>query len=85
MNGTNIVAGIVFALGVAALILVFPLLGTALGALVGLIVGLFFDDTIATVWGAMGFAPVATWQLGAFFGFIGGFLKSVASNRNNSN
>lgn len=57
-------------------ICVFVVLGTLFGALSGWIVGLFFGDTILGIAGQLGIRNIAMWQLGAFLGFVGGFLKT---------
>lgn len=53
--------------------------GTLMGALAGWAVGLFFNDTILGIAAQLGIRDVAMWQLGAFLGFIGGFLKTKVS------
>jgi len=60
---------------VAGTMIVVPL-STFFGAMAGLIVGLFFGDTIVSVLAAFGIHSVTMWQFGAFMGFIGGFLKT---------
>lgn len=57
------------------IIVFIAILGTCIGAFVGLIVGAFFPDTFYDVQKAFGMNPVPTWQLGAFFGFIGAFFR----------
>jgi hypothetical protein len=50
--------------------------GTLLGAVTGYIVGLFFTPTLTHVMEALGIHDVAVWQLGAFLGFTGPFLRT---------
>lgn len=69
-------------LGLALMgILVFPMLGTLVGAVCGGIVGLLFDDTFRHVLSVFNLdaSSLRIWQLGAFLGFVGGFLKSNTS------
>lgn len=73
-------AGFLIALGAAALLLIAAIAGAFFGMVGGWVVGLFFTETITTVLAAFGVAPVAVWKLGAFFGFIGGFFKSIQTN-----
>ena len=63
------------AVGFAAL----TVLGTFFGWLVGWTVGLFFGDTILGIVGQMGLHGITMPQLGAFLGFVGGFLKTKTS------
>ena len=53
--------------------------GTFFGALGGLVVGWFFDETLAAGMRAFGFGYLPPWQLGAFLGFVGGFFKAVTT------
>lgn len=65
---------------VVAVVLIFlsPLLGIIIGAFAGWVVGLFFPDTLALL-AQMLHIEAAPWQLGAIFGFIGGFFRSSIS------
>lgn len=65
--------------GIGALIILI-ILGPLVGALSGLIVGIFFSTPILNVLSAMGVDGVTMWQLGAFLGFVGGFFKAVVTN-----
>ena len=56
-------------------------IGTLFGALGGWIVGLFYTNTIHTVLLAFGFNTVQVWQLGAFFGFVGGYFRAVTMEK----
>ena len=57
-------------------LLIFIILGTLAGGVAGWIVGLVFGDTILGIASQLGIHDVTMFQLGAFFGFIGGFLKT---------
>lgn len=52
-------------------------LGSLLGAATGWIVGLMFEKTILGIFGQIGIKDVEMWQLGVFFGFVGGFFRTV--------
>lgn len=56
-------------------IFMFVIFGTLLGGVAGWIVGLFFADTILGIASQLGIKNVTMFQLGAFMGFFGGFLK----------
>jgi len=73
---TEILAAIV--LGFGALILL-TILGPLVGALSGLIVGVFFSTPILHTLSAFGVDGVTMWQLGATLGFVGGFFKAVVA------
>lgn len=60
-------------------ILFFTILGALMGALSGLIVGLVFSETILGIFTQLGIHDVAMWQIGAFLGWVGGFLKTKVS------
>lgn len=61
---------------VAGLIFLLPLIGVLVGAFSGWVVGLFFADTIMTVFAGFGFsASISMWQLGATLGFVGSFFR----------
>ena len=66
--------GVIF-LGMTA-IFFFPIIAVFFGALSGWIVGLFFEETILGILSQMGIKNVSMWQVGAFAGFFGGFLKT---------
>jgi hypothetical protein len=63
-------------LGTPTLIMLLVLIGTLAGALVGWVVGLLFSETILGIFAALGLKGFAMWQIGAFLGFVGGFLRS---------
>jgi hypothetical protein len=65
----------VFAL-TAFLVLLGAVLGTLTGALSGWLVGIWFSDWLLPVFARVGLGGFPLWQLGAFFGFIGGFIRS---------
>ena len=74
--------GILAVIGAASLIFFVPLLGAIFGAFSGWVVGLFFDETMATFiqWLEVEASP---WQIGAVLGFVGGFFKSVLQQSRN--
>lgn len=63
----------------AGALMILPMLGTLVGSFAGWAVGLFFEGTILGIAGQLGITDVAMWQLGAFLGFVGGFLKTKVS------
>ena len=66
---------LLFILG-GMLLFVGCLWGATIGALVGWLVGFLFDDTMRLLAQALGIADARPYQLGAMFGFIGGFFRS---------
>lgn len=62
-----------------ALIFTTPVIGVALGALAGWVVGLFFGTTILGTLSHFGVntSDLAMWELGAMLGFVGGFFKAM--------
>lgn len=58
-----------------------PVLGTLIGAFMGLIVGVFFGDSIMGFLAAIGVATanLTMWQVGAAMGFLGSFLRTSVS------
>ncbi|MCF8482194.1 MAG: hypothetical protein K9H25_17355 [Rhodospirillum sp.] len=64
----------------AGVFLLLPL-GTLFGGLTGWFVGLFFGDTILGIARQLGVDGVNMFQLGAFAGFFGTFLRSTTSDR----
>lgn len=66
-------------IGTIALVIMI-ILGPLVGALSGLIVGIFFSAPILSVLSAMGVEGITMWQLGAFLGFVGGFFKAVVAD-----
>lgn len=71
------------ALGLGGLFL-FIILGTLTGAIGGWVVGLAFGDTILGIASQVGIKGVTMFQLGAFMGFFGGFLKTKVSHAKDS-
>jgi hypothetical protein len=69
------------ALAGVALVFFAIILGTLMGTLGGLVVGLFFSDTILSTLQRFGVntAGLAMWQLGATLAFSGGFFRAVVS------
>jgi len=61
-------------------LLMLIILGPLVGALSGLIVGIFFSTPILNTLSAFGVDGVTMWQLGATLGFVGGFFKAVVTN-----
>ena len=55
-------------------------MGTVIGALAGFIVGLLFDDSLALLAQVLGI-QAAPYQLGAIFGFVGGFFRTTVSGK----
>jgi len=65
-------------LGFGALLMAI-ILGPLVGALSGLIVGIFFSTPILHTLSAFGVDGVTMWQLGATLGFVGAFFKAVVA------
>jgi|HubBroStandDraft_1064217.scaffolds.fasta_scaffold379046_2 hypothetical protein len=57
-------------------VVVFVSLATLFGGFTGWIVGIWFGDTILGIAAQLGVKNVTMFQLGAFLGFIGGFLRT---------
>tara|TARA_Y100000296_G_scaffold82659_1_gene112167 strand:- start:906 stop:1160 length:255 start_codon:yes stop_codon:yes gene_type:complete len=62
---------------IAAAVFVAVTLGTAFGAFAGWIVGFVFSDTFTAFTAFFGMSAFAPWQVGAFLGFLGGFIRST--------
>jgi len=75
MNFSTALITIVIALFIGSLV------GTAAGALGGLVVGLFFTNTINAAMVAFGFSAIPVWKLGAFLGFVGGFFRTINTEK----
>ena len=71
--GVALLAAIAFFLGI--------LLNTLVGIFVGWVVGLFFSETILSIFAMLGIKGVAMWQVGAFLGFVGGFFRTTVTNK----
>lgn len=56
-----------------------PLISSTIGAFVGFVVGLVFDDTMMLMAKMLGIPEASSWQLGMILGFVGGFFKSNTS------
>jgi hypothetical protein len=67
------------ALGLGGLFF-FIILGALTGGVGGWVVGLAFGDTILGIAGQLGIKGVTMFQLGAFLGFVGGFLKTKVAH-----
>lgn len=64
-------------LGLLAAFFLAPLLGIAVGAFAGWVVGLVFPETIGILATIMtGGVTMPAWQVGAILGFVGGFFKT---------
>ena len=72
---------IIISLLAALLIVVVVLLSTLVGAFVGWLVGLFFDETILGIFACLGITGFKMWQIGAFLGFVSGFFRSSISSK----
>lgn len=59
---------------VALALFLLPMLGTAIGALTGLVVGIAFNDTYAAVAQRLGI-DLPLWQVGAALGFLSTFFR----------
>lgn len=64
---------------VGGIFLILPL-GTLFGGIAGWMVGMFFGDTILGIAGQLGIKGVTMFQLGAFLGFVGAFLRTTVSS-----
>lgn len=71
-----IIGGIILIIG--GIILLLPL-STLCGAIAGWAVGLFFEKEILSVASQLGVHNVTMWQLGAFLGFVGAFLRTTTT------
>lgn len=76
----KLLIGIGAAALLAAVIVLFPILGVLIGALSGWVVGWFFEETILGFLAALGVTGFKMWQVGASLGFLGSFFKSVNYN-----
>lgn len=65
---------------IGGIILLLPL-STLCGAIAGWAVGLFFEKEILGVASQLGIHNVTMWQLGAFLGFVGTFLRTTTTVR----
>lgn len=76
---SEFIAGALGAIAVVALLFFVVVLGTAMGAVAGFIVGLFFEETILGTLARFGVntAGLAMWQLGATLAFVGSFFKAT--------
>jgi uncharacterized membrane protein len=75
----NEAAGILLTmLGIVALVLLLPIVGTCIGAFCGYVVGLVFPEAIIDTLSRLGMRTqgLEMWQLGACLGFIGGFFRT---------
>jgi hypothetical protein len=72
----NVVSAIIlFILG----LMIAPLVGVAVGAFCGWVVGTFWPSTMPQGMTALGLGAMAPYQYGAFLGFSGGFFKSITT------
>jgi len=74
----QVFAGSLAAFGIVILVIFTVTLGTFCGGVAGLIVGMFFTDTIMQTLNRIGVDTMSMtmWQLGATLGFISGFFRS---------
>lgn len=71
---------------IPAIIILLSVLGAALGAFGGLVVGWFFDDSIRATLANFGInLDVQLWQLGATLGYFGGFISGIVQQTNTNN
>lgn len=78
MKDLGEIVGLVLTITTGLVVIV--ILGPLIGALSGLIVGIFFSTPILNTLSAFGVEGVSMWQLGATLGFVGGFFKTVVIN-----
>ena len=57
------------------------ILGSAIGALAGLMVGFVFDGSLGLLAKALGIPEAQPYQIGAMLGFVGGFFRATISTR----
>lgn len=81
MTNENAGKFLVAILMVAFVVFAASLFGAAMGALSGVIVGWFFDDTIRAAQIAIHIDPLQPWQIGMFVGWLGGFFRSNVSKK----
>lgn len=86
MTTPSIITGAEKFLGAIGALFLFILTGlfvvpfsTLIGAICGWSVGLVFGGIILDVFDKLGLHDVTMWQMGAFLGFSGGFLKTKVS------
>lgn len=79
----KLIVGTVALLVVGLMLILACIIGTAFGALAGLIVAFFFPNTTAAVLAALGI-KLALWQVGAALGFVSMFVKSSVTQNNQS-
>lgn len=77
-----LVAGPAVLAGILGIILLFMVLGPAIGALAGVVVNWVFPATMAKVLAAIGLGGIKLWELGAFLGFVSVFVKASQTNNN---
>ena len=75
-------------LGLVAAVILVPLVAAIgalilmlLGAAAGWLGGLVFPEVFANLSDMLFGKPVPAWQIGAMFGFIGGFFRSFGNRR----
>jgi hypothetical protein len=72
-------------IGVLLAFFLMPLIGIAVGAFIGWVVGLVFPGTIGIIGTLLtSGATMPAWQVGAILGFVGGFFKTRVTSTNNS-
>ena len=73
-------AALIALLAVLSALFLGCMMGTVVGAVAGFIVGLLFDDSLALLAQVLGI-QAAPYQLGAIFGFVGGFFRTTVSGK----
>lgn len=65
------------------MLFVLPIVNTLVGAFIGLVVGLFFENAIFSFLSALGVSTMSLsmWQVGAALGFIGSFFRAIVSTK----
>lgn len=73
----KVIAVVGAAVGVALAVGLVVVMSTLVGAISGLLVGSLFEDSFVHLRGLLGLQAATNFEVGAIFGFIGGFFRSV--------